>query len=356
MNMKKPRTILLLTMAALLCAGCSSLPAEERSFAVALGVNVSGTQWTVCARIPSYQAEGGYLTLSAEGNSFREAMATLDASSPMRMHYAQLRLIIVSRALAESEAFPTLVQELTNRHDVRQQATLCVTEDDPVAVMDALDPTTGSRLSKSLDAMIEARETQGVISRASLADIALMGERQSPVLPAIALKGSAPPRPGMDVPAASQALGGDADGVRIGGGYLIGQGGRVRGALTPLEQQLLALLTGQMTKGTLTLREGTLTLLDASHRVVLSGGAARCQVLIRCENTPLTEEGAQQALTSALTALTGKLSAAGCDALGLARQVITHSPTLADWHRYDWPARYPAVPWEIEVEVRQEAG
>ena len=356
MSIKKALTILALTMAAALCGGCSSLPAEERSFAVALGVSASGAHWAVCARIPSYQTDGGYLTLSAEGSSFREAMAVLDASAPMRMHYAQLRLIIAARDLAESETFPTLVRELTSRHDVRQQATLCVTEDDPAAVMDALDPATGSRLSKSLDALLDARAAQGVISRASLADIALMGERQSPVLPAVALKGGDSLRPGMDAPAASQAIGGDAGELRIGGGYMVGQGGRVRGALTPLEQQLLALLTGQLTKGPLTLREGTLTLLDASSRVTLSGGAAHCRLLVRCENTPLTEEGAQRALTDALTALTGKLSAAGCDALGLARQLIAHSSTLADWHRRDWPARYPAIPWEIAVEVRQEAG
>lgn len=47
--------------------GCSALPPEERAFCVVLLVDGGAQECTVRVRIPTYQQNGGYQTLSATG-------------------------------------------------------------------------------------------------------------------------------------------------------------------------------------------------------------------------------------------------------------------------------------------------
>ena len=76
------RRVCCLLLAMLLLTGCSALPEEDRAFAVVLGLDKQGDAWRAWARIPSYQQEGGYLTLSAQGRSLGEVMAQLEAALP----------------------------------------------------------------------------------------------------------------------------------------------------------------------------------------------------------------------------------------------------------------------------------
>ena len=326
------RRVCCLLLAMLLLTGCAALPEEDRAFAVVLGLDREGETWRAWARIPSYQQEGGYLTLSAQGSSLGEAMAQLEAAAPMSLHYGQLRMMAFSRALAESTDFPGVLDALASRNGVRSQAALAVTEDDMASLMDALEPPTGTRLSKSLEAMMAARQEQGVIPDATLADLRRMGERQQPVLMRIALE----------------------DGMQLSGGWLFGADGRLQGSLTAAEQQLLSLMSGTFHQGTLSLREGTLTVTEADSRARLMDGEVVCSVRIRYTSSSFSEEGAAQRLSAALSALTAKLAAARCDALGLGRQAMTGCADLEAWHRLDWQTRYPALRWRFVLQPERE--
>lgn len=349
------RRLLVLLLAAAMCAGCSALPGEERSFAVALGIGENGGVWEVGARVPTYQTGGGYVTLSARGSSLGEALALLNASAPMELHYGQLRLVLVGKSLAASQAFPGVLRALAARGEVRQAAALCITEDAPLDVLDALEPATGSRLSKSLEAMLSARQQAGVLSVATLSQVQRMGERQQSVLMGAALASSeANTVPGMDTSAGEQAAKG-AGKVQFSGGWLMGQDGVLHGSLTAMDMQLLALLTGQLRQGTLALPEGTVTLLDAGSRITLEGQEVHGRVWVRCSASSWTEKGLQEALIQSLHRLTGKLAAANCDALGLGRQAMLTCRDMPQWHALNWPEAYPALTWRFTVEVQREA-
>lgn len=333
------RKAMAVVLAALLLGGCSALPGEERAFAVVLGINESGALWEAGVRVPTYQTGGGYVTISAKGKSLGEALALLNASAPMELHYGQLRMLVFGKDLATSTQFPEVLRALAARGEVRAQAALCVTEDNVLDVLDALEPATGSRLSKSLEAMMTSRQLVGVVPGITLSDWLRMGERQQAVLMNAALENT------------DQTAGK----VQLSGGWLVNSAGQVKASLTAMDMQLLELLQGRLRQGTLSLPEGTVTLLGASSSVKLIGSEVQVNLLVRYSASNLTEEGLTQALLGALHGLTGKLAAAGCDALGVARQAMTGCVDMTQWHAMNWPERYPALTWRFVVEVEREA-
>ena len=88
---------LCLLMICLFCTGCSALPPEERAFCVVLLIDGGAQECTVRVRIPTYQQNGGYQTLSATGATLTDALRTLESAAPMRLHWGLLRLIVLSR-------------------------------------------------------------------------------------------------------------------------------------------------------------------------------------------------------------------------------------------------------------------
>ena len=329
------RRVIIILLCCLLAGGCSALPAEERSFAVALGLSVREGVWEAAARIPSYQQSGGYLTLQARGGSLEEAMAGLDASAPMRMHYGQLRLLIFSGELARSGSFVSAVEAVADRAETRLQAQLCVTEDPMKGVMDALEPQTGARLSKSLDVMLETRREMGVIPDASLSGILRMGQRQDPVLIRISLE--------------------DEKTLRLTGGEMISGAAGAQGSLSAEEMQLLSLMQGKVRRTMITLEDGTVTIHDAGCRLSLDGNRACVRLKVRCSGSSLTAEGAADALQREVRGVIGRLAEAGCEALGLGRFAIRHFRDAAAWRELDWRHVYPALEWEILVDVQTAA-
>ena len=327
------RKLVAFVLCALLLTGCTALPGEERSFAVALGIGKQGDVWTAGARIPTYQSGGGYATLMAEGASLGESLAKLSAQAPMELHYGQLRLLALTKQAADSGPIPELLAALAERGEVRPQAAVCVTEEDIKVLLDAMKPATGSRLSKSLEAMVQARQTQGALPESTLSGVVRMGERQQPVLMNAALEGET---------------------VQLAGGWMVG-GGQLKSSLSSTEMQLLSLLMGRWKQGTIALENNTLTLLDADSSIRLEGGRVHCKVQLRYGASTMTEEGVQQAVAQALRALTAKLADANCDALGLARQAVTAYATMAQWRDANWAGVYPALEWEFAVEAERGA-
>ena len=110
--------LILLALVALACSSCTALPAEERAFAVALCVEKTD-EWRVCARIPTYQSGGGYMTVTGNGETFPAALSHLDAASPMRINLSQLRLLVADVGLVNSGGFEAVLSTLSERPDIR---------------------------------------------------------------------------------------------------------------------------------------------------------------------------------------------------------------------------------------------
>ena len=345
--------IVLLLLALCLCSSCSLLPEEERAFAVCLGVSRAGETWEVSVRLPTYAGAGEYLTVTARGNSFGEAMTLLDASAPIRVHYGQVRLVLFSRALAETEDFATVLADLGKLNEFRMAAYAAVTEDSVTEVMDALQPETGMRLSKFLEVLMSSRMALGTVPDARMGEILRCGTRQSPLLAALALAPEEPVSPGLDASAGQAAAEGLS--VQMAGAYLVGLDGRVQGQLTAGEHQLLRLMQGKIKKGALSLGTGSVTILDSTACVTYDGGRAACAIRLRCKDAHLTDQELEAALAADCGRVLAKLAAADCDALGLGRRRVTGCLDWPAWQAQAWPLAYPAIPWQVTVTLQNTA-
>lgn len=320
------KALILLALLALVCSSCTALPAEERAFAVALCVEKED-EWRVHARIPTYQTGGGYMTVTGVGDTFPAALSSLDTASPMRINLSQLRLLVADEGLAKSGDIPGILTTLAERPDMRMQCTVAVTDASVKEVAEALKPATGTRLSKALDLMIDARVEQGAVLPAELADVLRMGKRQSPILSALTL---------------------ETKEVSLSGGYTLDGTN-----LTADETALLSLLLGHAKEMHLSLSGGFAEVRDACAKVHLSEdqASARVELSLTAMASSFSENELEQALLGELLPLLTKLSASGCDALGLGRQAIMGTQDVAQWRMMNWTERYRSIRWEAAVGV-----
>ena len=324
------KTLIMLAVTTFICSSCTALPAEERAFAVALCVEKTD-EWRAYARIPTYQTGGGYMTVAGNGETFQTALADLDAASPMRINLSQLRLLVVDANMTDSGEMPGVLSVLAERPDIRMQCTVALTDVPVKVVADALKPVTGTRLSKALDLMIDTRIEQGAILPAVLADVTRMGDRQMPILAGLTLAGKE---------------------IALAGGYMMS--GEV---LTPDETALLSLLLGQVKCMHLSLGAGSAEVRDICTKVRLDENctSARVELSLTAVASPLSESELEKELTSKLLALLTRLSAAGCDVLGLGRQAIMGVHEVCQWYALEWPERYRNIRWEVAVGIRSPA-
>ena len=131
---------LCLLLICLFCTGCSALPPEERAFCVVLLVDGGAQECTVRVRIPTYQQNGGYQTLSATGATLTDALRTLESAAQMRLHWGQLRLIVLSRAWAAEIPIVRTLSDLSGVENLRLHASVAVTEEDMAALAEKLVP------------------------------------------------------------------------------------------------------------------------------------------------------------------------------------------------------------------------
>lgn len=332
--MKRLTLLLLLTLLA--CSSCTALPAEERAFAVVLSVEKEADTWRVHARIPTYQTGGGYLTVSGEGENLSAALSDMDASAPMHLHLSQLRLLVLDEKLGDSADLSAVFDELSARADVRLQCAVAVIDTPAKELMDALKPTTGARLSKTIDVLLDTRIEQGGILPATLADVRRMGERQSPVLIALTLE--------------------EKD-LSLSGGYPLTSDLRLGTKLSPDDTALLSMALGYAKNLRLSLPGGSAEVRDVSAQIRLEEHMQSASVTLRLRTTAssFTPDGLEQLLAEECLSLLARLSAEGCDVLGLCRKAVLRTHDMADWHALDWPGRYRQMKWTVSVKVNGPA-
>ena len=331
---------LCLLLICLFCTGCSALPPEERAFCVALLIDGSAQECTVRVRIPTYQQNGGYQTLSATGATLTDALRTLESAAPMRLHWGQLRLIVLSRAWAAEIPIVRTLSDLSGVENLRLHASVAVTEEDMAvspsmdecrelaALAEKLVPENGTRLSKSIDVMVQARHEQGVIPTCAASALLRFGSRQSPVL------------------CGAEST---TEGFLLSGAWLTDADGLVRDFLPPEETQILLLMQGKLTRTQLLLPEHAIHLTETSTSIRLTENTAVCRVNLRYDRADLTPQAVSAETAQACLDVLNRLQAAGCDALGLGRKAIWSAWSMSDWRDSDFPAQLQNLRWTVEV-------
>jgi hypothetical protein len=212
---------------------------------------------------------------------------------------------------------------------MRLQCSVAMTDVPGENLMAALTPQTGTRLSKMMDVLLDARREQGYVLPVTLAEVIRMGERQTPVLMALTLRD---------------------DTVDVSGGYALGAGTVL---LTAEETVLLSLLTGDANTPYLLLEDGGARVRDVHGSICLDGlAAASAEITLQTVETDLMPEELEASLAGELLALLTRLSQNGCDVPGLGRRAICGADTMEAWHALGWKERLRDLRWTVSVGVQ----
>ena len=389
--MKKFRLMLLMLL--LLLSGCTGGQEIESSlFVIAMAVDaapegnltitvkaLSGTQDSAAsdsaegqsdssgesgAQSRLEQTEPGYIVLSATAPSCLRALGLLGATTPRTVNLSQLREVVVSQTLAETDATLSILKEIHAIYRANDEAVVVVTPDNAGDFIRRQRAVLGLRLSKYLEVLFEHYEQLDVIP-------------PNPNLSAVI----AAMESGMTDAAAVYAAGNDFDAPLLlqGESDLDRLPGHLpRTAPAPNEYMGAALFSGPRMTGTLTGSEvGLLCLMTgkASTRVSVIDGAqykTRLQTRVRRRIDPdgalfvalrLTftlSAGVQQRTGEEIAAqleqdcvnVLQKLQAASCDAVGFGRIRVKSFPDIPSWERANWAAQYETLPVRVTADVK----
>ncbi len=307
--------------------------------------------------------EPGYIVMSATAPSCLRALNMLSSTTPRTVNLSQLREVVLSRTLAETDATLSILREIHSMYRANGEAIVVVTPDDAGDFIRRQRAILGVRLSKYLEVLFDHfAEMDTIPSGAQLASV--IEAMQSDTIDALA------------VYAAQNAF--DSK-IVLGGAEM----DRLPGHLprtSPAENEYLgcALFSGPRMTGTLTGEEtGLLRLMmgDAQRQATFIGNAlyrTNLPTLVRRRIEPdgtlsvhiamsLKHEAGEAFMTAeeiaariereAVNVLL-RLRAASCDAVGFGRIAIRKHLDIPAWEERNWPEEYEQLGVRVSAEVK----
>lgn len=309
-------------------------------------------------------SEPGYIVLSATAPSCLRALSMLSATTPRTVNLSQLREIVLSRTLAETDATLSILKEIHSMYRANGEAVVVVTPDDAGDFIRRQHAILGVRLSKYLEVLFEHfSEIDTIPPYAQLASVISAMESDTLDAAAVYAAGNA-----FD---STLMLPGGEDLDRLPGhlprtspaeneylGAAIFSGPRMVGTLTGEETGLLCLMMGKAQRriafiGNAQYRTNLPTRVK---RTIDGDGALHVRIsmnLARTAGEP--EESAQEIAASIERQCVNvllRLRAASCDAVGFGRLAIRRCLTVPQWEALDWPAVYGTLPVRVSVRVK----
>ncbi len=365
------RTLLFLSLCALLLAGCAPRQLEEELLVIALTVDRSETgEVTVSVKAPRSAASSGedesYLMVEASGPTFSDAMTMLNAATPRPLDFSQSREVMIGERAARQEDFARLLQQIDALPRFRCSAAVIVCKGEAKAFSKAQKPYVGTRLSRYTETTLNNYAGKGFTPKTTLCDGVrdlgfgfcdplfilgavndFSGASSAPVENALdSLAGNLPRKSAETVEVFGAAA---TDGVRVSG-YLTGY----EMALLHLMEghvEALALLDGQ---------DNTLRVLaarPAEIRVELSRKPVLLSVRVFCEGQytpghPVDEAFITAQLRQDITAFIRHLQALRCDGFGFGCHAVRQFLTVRDWEQLHWRDAYCSADVDVRVELR----
>lgn len=307
--------------------------------------------------------EPGYIVLSATAPSCLRALNVLSSTTPRTVNLSQLREVVLSRTLAETDATLTILKEIHSMYRANGEAIVVVTPDNAGDFIRRQHAILGVRLSKYLEVLFDHfSEMDTIPPDAQLASVIAAMQSDTIDATAVYAAGNA-----FD---SAIVLSGTADMNRLPGhlprtspaeneylGCALFSGPRMTGTLTGEETGLLCLMLGQAQRqaafiGSALYRtnlptrvrrsidpDGTLSVHINMHLKHIAGEARQTG-----------EEIAAQIERDAVGVLL-RLRAASCDAAGFGRIAIRKSTDIPSWEERNWPDEYERLSVRVSADV-----
>ncbi len=366
----------ILLLCALLCGCTQARQVESVAFAVILGADLTddeGIELTV--QIPkaggSAQEEQGaesgtsdYLIASAQGATFTDALAALEITVPRDLTLTQVKLLVVSEALARHEKFFNFAESLAKLDQSCASAYFAVCRGDAGDFVREQRPVIGMRVSLGILAMFDHHKTRGYITGATFADFYYQGVSVFSD-PVAILCATAPEAPAErrehgalddltpeNVPATSEN-----ENEYVGAALF--RNGLMVGYLDGLETCLLNAIHGASVFFSYSFEGMPVSLRSrgVSGLKIESGEDGRLRIAFKLRfnaiadlKTPPLEE-IRNTLREDLEQLLAKCQVLGVEPFGFAAQAARGVASLADWEKYGWPERFANAEFAVEVEI-----
>ena len=310
------------------------------------------------------QTEAGYIVLSATAPSCLRALSLLGATTPRTVNLSQLREIVVSQTLAETDAALSILKQIHAVYRANDEAVVVVTPDNAGDFIRRQRAVLGLRLSKYLEVLFEHYEQLDVIPpNPNLS--AVIAAMESAATDAAAVYAA-----GNDFEN-TLLLQGESDLDRLPGhlprtapapneylGAALFSGPRMTGTLTGSEVSLLCLMTGRASTR-ITVMNGAqykTRLQTRVRRGIDSDGTLFVSLRLRLtltagEQQRTGEEIAAEIEQDCVNVLQ-KLQAASCDAVGFGKIRIRAFPDVPAWESLNWPAQYETLPVRVTADVK----
>lgn len=377
------RFFILLLLCTVLLSGCMSREVEEQLLVILMGVDkAEDGNLILTVKVPSNTAgdvgsatnsedaskggnQMGYLTLSATGHHFSDALELLLATTPRSLNFSQVREVAISREVAETNDFRPLLQKLYSLPRMHTQAVVVVCDGEAKKFVEEQKPYVGSRLSRYIEVSLQNYAGKGFVPTTSLAQaVQEMGYGwQDPLLILGAL-----PQDKEGAPDEDNVLNVDADQLHstsINAVKLFGaaatDGEKVSGTLTGYEMALVSLMLGQSQSLSLWDDQGfslplyarapaTLQVREENDKLILEASMV-CEVHYRSPYPP-DEEKIRARLEAELESTLRKLQSLRCDALGFGGRYMRRFATVQAWEAYGWREKYVQADIRVQVQLR----
>ena len=309
-------------------------------------------------------SEPGYIVLSATAPSCLRALSMLGATTPRTVNLSQLREIVLSRTLAETDATLSILKEIHSMYRANGEAVVVVTPDDAGDFIRRQHAILGVRLSKYLEVLFEHfSEIDTIPPNAQLASVISAMESDTLDAAAVYAAGNA-----FD---STLVLGDGADLDRLPGhlprtspaeneylGAALFSGPRMVGTLTGEETGLLCLMMGKAQRRTAFIGNAQYrtNLPTRVKRTIDGDGALHVRISMNLTRTAGAAEESEQEIAASIerrcVSVLLRLRAASCDAVGFGRLAIRRCLTVPQWEALDWPTLYGTLPVRVSVRVK----
>jgi len=311
------------------------------------------------------QAEPGYIVLSATAPSCLRALSLLSATTPRTVNLSQLREIVLSRTIAETDATLSILKEIHSMYRANGEAIVVVTPDDAGDFIRRQRAILGVRLSKYLEVLFDHfSELDTIPPDAQLS--AVIAAMESGTIDAAAVYAAGnrfDSTIALDTGAELDRLPGHLPRTSPAENEYMGtalfSGPRMTGVLTGEETGLLCLMMGEANRRETFIGNAQYktNLPTRVSRSIDPADGALC-VRIRMNLTRIAgEESVSPAeiaaqIERACVNVLLRLRAANSDAVGFGRLAIRKSLTVPQWEAQNWPDEYDRLPVRVSAEVK----
>lgn len=382
----KRKWLILLLLLPMLFSGCTDQELETRVIVVCMGLDIMpdgqielSVQISDAAREDKAgggamdsekdpNRQDGYIIMSARGNDWVDAFAMMRAVSTHILNFTQVRAIVFSRELSETDRFFDLIEQIYLVPQMRSNAYVLVTMGEAKAFLQSIKPEIGTKLSKYLDIVVADMNAKGYIPKSVIGELARDARSagatgRAPVVMLAAVKDKeqegAPQMPeGNPHNVMPDRITGTAIGDARFLGAAITDGKKVVGYLTGYEMQLLNMLGGS-TANMLCQTSAGNAVFHLQKKPSLAVRHGNPDVLVVSASVySYTEPGRADAVSEVsailrkdITALIEKMQQFGTDVFGFGQKAIIGFDTIARWEAYGWRNHFQTAQIEVSVEV-----